>query len=134
MYFELAMVVWILLLLLFIIFWIVQEGSRWQKHPVLGGFARFIQASAGRGFAVFLLLTLGLIPSTLGLMAGFWADAYFAGEGYATVANTVPIVNTLLIMFLFLAAMVPVMWGSFRTWRQAVRSAAEVRVRTTGEM
>jgi hypothetical protein len=36
-------------------------------------------------------------------------------------------------MFLMLAGMIPVMWSSFRTWRQAVRSAREVKVQTPTE-
>ena len=118
----------LLILLLFFIFWIVQEGSRWQKHRFLGGFARFIQASAGRAFGTFLTLTVVMIPVTLLLMTGVWWDLLAEG---GPPSNTTPVVNSLLIMFVLLAAMVPVVWSSFRTWRNAVRSAAEVRVRTT---
>jgi len=118
----------LLIILLFFIFWIVQEGSRWQKHRVLGGFARLIQASAGRAFGIFLILTVLIIPADLMLMVGVWWDLLEAG---GPPSNTTPVVNSLLIMFVLLAAMVPVLWSSFRTWRNAVRSAAEVRVRTT---
>jgi hypothetical protein len=128
MWFEIMLIPFFLIIVLFLIFTIVQEGSRWQKHRFLGRFARYIQASAGRAFFTFLLMTFMMIPATLGILQGHWWDLLAAGE---TAANTVPIVNTLLIMFLTLAAMIPVMWGSFRTWRQAVRSAAEVKVRTT---
>ncbi|MFW9920007.1 MAG: hypothetical protein ACFFED_10430 [Candidatus Thorarchaeota archaeon] len=116
------------IILLFFIFWIVQEGSRWQKHRFLGGFARFIQSSAGRAFGIFAFLTFAIVPATLMLMVGVWWDVL--AEGSAP-SNTVPVVNTLLIMFVLLAAMIPVLWSSYRTWRQAVRSAADVRVRTT---
>ncbi|MFW9910622.1 MAG: hypothetical protein ACFFEF_18865 [Candidatus Thorarchaeota archaeon] len=117
-----------LIIVLFLIFWIVQEGSRWKKHRLLGPFARFIQASAGRAFAIFFVLTIMIVPSTLGLMQGIWMDIFAAG---GAPSNTTTVVNILLIMFLLLAMMIPVLWSSFRTWRQTVRSAAEVRVRTT---
>ncbi len=116
------------IILLFFIFWIVAEGSRWQKHRFLGAFARFIQASAGRAFATFFALTILIVPATLMLLIGVWWD--ILAEGGAP-SNTVPVVNTLLIMFVLLAAMIPVLWGSFRTWKQGVRSAADVRVRST---
>ncbi|MHA1484329.1 MAG: hypothetical protein ACTSPR_03305 [Candidatus Thorarchaeota archaeon] len=128
MYFELSLIPFSLIVLLFLIFWIVQEGSSWQKHPQLGVFARFIQASAGRAFFTFLMLTILLVPTTLLLLQGVWWDLLATGDG---IANTVPVVNTLLLMFLVLAGMIPVMWSSFRTWRHAVRAAAEVKVRTT---
>lgn len=116
------------IILLFFIFWIVQEGSRWQKHRFLGGFARFIQSSSGRAFGIFALLTFMIIPGTLGLMIGVWWDILAEGR---SPSNTVPVVNTLLIMFVLLAAMIPVLWSSYRTWRQSIRSVADVRVRTT---
>lgn len=128
MFFEIMLVPFFLVIVLFLIFTIVQEGSRWQKHRALGAFARYIQASAGRAFFTFFLLTICMIPASFGILQGHWWDLQSIGR---TAPNTVPIVNTLLIMFLLLAAMIPVMWGSFRTWRQAVRSAAEVKVRTT---
>lgn len=130
MYYELAVGFWVLVLIIFLIFWIVQEGTRWQKHRVLGGFARFIQASAGRAFVTFFLMTILFIPATLAIMQGQWYDLFLVGEA---PSNTVPVVNVLLMMFLILSGAIPVMWSSFRTWRQAVRSAAEVRVRTTSE-
>ncbi len=128
MYFELSLIPFSLIVLLFLIFWIVKEGTRWQKHPRLGVFARFIQVSAGRAFFSFLILTILLVPATLLLLQGVWWDLLATGE---SIPNTVPVVNTLLLMFLILAGMIPVMISSFRTWRHAVRSAAEVKVRTT---
>ena len=116
----------ILVILLFIVFWITQEGSNWQKHRFLGPFARFIQASTGRAFATLFLLTFLMIPSILAVLQGMWTDILNSG---ATPANTVPVVNSLLLMFLLLAGMIPVTWGSFRTWRHQVRSAADAKVR-----
>ena len=113
---------------LFLVFWVVQEGTRWQKHPDLGIFARFIQKSFRRTFFVFLMLTIIMIPSVLMVMQGFWLDSIALGH---PISNTTPVVNSLLVIFLLLAMMIPVMWGSFRRWRQAVRAEAEVRVRTT---
>ncbi|MHA2142659.1 MAG: hypothetical protein ACXADC_15545 [Candidatus Thorarchaeota archaeon] len=117
-----------LVLYLFVIFWIVEQGSRWQKHPQLGVFARFIQRSQFRTFITYFMLTFLMIFTVIGLMVGFWFDAINAGT---PIRNTTPVVNSLLVVFLLLAAMIPVMWSSFRRWRQAVRSAADVRVRTT---
>jgi hypothetical protein len=134
MYFEIGVAFWSVVVLLFLIFWIVQEGSRWQKHRLLGAFARFIQASAGRAFGMFFMLTILLVPASLSVMSGLWYDAWIAGGGNAGFSNTVPVVLTFLMMFLILAGMIPVMWSSFRSWRQAVRSAREVRVQTPGEM
>jgi hypothetical protein len=130
LWFEIMLIPFILLLVLFLIFFIVQEGSKWQKHRFLGVFARFIQASPRRGFVVFFILTFLTIPATLGVLHGWWTDQLL-GPGMPD--SQTPIVNTLLILILILAGTIPVMWGSFRTWRQAVRSAAEVRVRTTSE-
>lgn len=128
-HFALALVPFIYLLLFFGIFFVVQEGTRWQKHEVLGVFARFIQASPLRGFLTFLVILILLFPAILFLLWGMWLDSWV---NLAIPNNTTPIVNLLLINILILAGMFPVMWSSFRTWRQAVRSAAEVRVRTTG--
>ncbi|MHA2189841.1 MAG: hypothetical protein ACXAEB_07030 [Candidatus Thorarchaeota archaeon] len=118
----------ILVMFLFIVFWITQEGSTWQKHRFLGAFARFIQASAGRAFATLFLLTILMIPSILMVLQGMWTDILSTG---ASPANTVPVVNSLLLMFLLLSGMIPATWGSFRTWRHQVRSAAEARVRAS---
>jgi len=128
MFFELSLIPYLLIVLLFLIFWIVQEGSRWQKHPQLGVFARFIQASAARGFFTFFILAFLFTPATLLVLLGGWLDLQATG---GTLTNTVPIVNTLLLMFLILAGMIPVAVGSFRTWRHSVRAIAESKVRTT---
>ncbi|MFW9912489.1 MAG: hypothetical protein ACFFEU_08450 [Candidatus Thorarchaeota archaeon] len=118
----------LLIIYMFVIFWIVEQGSRWQKHPYLGVFARFIQKSQFRTFIVFFILTFLMIFGVLGIMVGFWADTINAG---VAIRNTAPVVDSLLLAIVLLAAMIPVMWSSFRRWRQAVRSAAEVRVRPT---
>ena len=131
MWFEILMIPFLVILILFIVFWIVQEGSHWQKHKFLGPFARFIQASAFRGFVIFLVITILMIPTVLMMLVGLSWDIMEANPSGA-LSDTVPIVNMLLIIFLSLAAMIPVLWGSFRTWRHSVRSSAEVRVRTTG--
>ena len=127
MYFELFLLIWTILVIVFVIFWIVQEGSHWQRHPVLGVFARIIQKSPGRAFGIFLLLTLLMIPSTMMILTGYWVDAINSGH---PPTSTIPVVSTLLLLMLLLSGAIPVMWSSFRTWRQAVRSAAEVRVRS----
>ena len=127
MYYELAIIPFIFVVVLFVIFWIVAEGTRWQKHRFVGVFARIIQASPFRGFLIFLLIFLSMIPVTLLVMTGFWYDAFLIGR---IPSNTVAIVDTLLVTMLLSAAMLPVVWSHFRTWRQAVRSAAEMRVRT----
>jgi hypothetical protein len=118
----------LLFIYMFVIFWIVEQGSRWQKHPYLGVFARFIQKSQFRTFIVYFILTILMILGVLGVMVGFWVDSIIAG---VAIRNTAPVVNSLLLAILLLSAMIPVMWSSFRRWRQAVRSAAEVRVRPT---
>ncbi|MBD3404550.1 MAG: hypothetical protein GF411_00265 [Candidatus Lokiarchaeota archaeon] len=127
-FFEIMTIPLIVIVVLFVIFWIVQEGTRWQKHPYLGAFARFIQKSPSRGFFTFLTLTILMVPSVLGILEGIWIDGLITGR---QPANTAVVVNTLLIMFLLLAAMIPAVWTNFRTWRHSVRSAAEVRVRTS---
>ncbi len=121
------MVPFALVIVLFFIMWTVQEGSRWQKHRYLGVFARYIQASAGRAFATFAVLTFMTIPTTLMLLLGIGWDILAEG---GSLSSTVPVVNTLLLLMLLLSGMIPVLWSSFRTWRQALRSAAEVKVRT----
>jgi hypothetical protein len=124
----LTIVPFLVILYLFVFFWIVEQGSIWQKHRILGIFARFIQKSQFRTFITYFILTIFMIIGVLGLMMGFWMDSIIAGT---PIRNTSPVVNSLLITFLLLSAMIPVMWSSFRRWRHAVRSAAEVRVRTT---
>ncbi|MFW9889764.1 MAG: hypothetical protein ACFFER_16370 [Candidatus Thorarchaeota archaeon] len=118
----------LLIVYMFVIFWIVEQGSRWQKHPYLGVFARFIQKSQFRTFIVYFILIFMMIFGVLGVMVGFWIDLIDAG---IAIRNTAPVVDSLLVAILLLSAMIPVMWSSFRRWRQAVRSAAEVRVRRT---
>jgi hypothetical protein len=127
-HFALSLIPFLYLLFFFGIFFVVQEGTRWQKHPVLGVFARFIQKSPLRGFLTFLVILILLFPAIMFMLWGMWVDAVV---NVAIPNNTTPVVNLLLICILILAAMFPVMWSSFRTWRQAVRSAADVRVRTT---
>jgi len=127
MYFELFLIPFVITVLLFVIFFIVDEGSHWQKHRVLGVFARFIQASHARGFFVFFALTILSIPFTFLPLVGYWIDAIAAN---AIPTNQSAIVNTLLVMMVLLSLMIPVTWSHFRQWRQAVRSMAEVRVRT----
>jgi len=128
MFYELSLIPYLLTVLLFLIFWIVKEGSRWQKHPQLGVFARFIQTSPAKGFFTFFILTLLFLPATLLLLLGGWTDLQASG---IHLTNTVPIVNTLLMMFLVLAGMIPVMYSSFGAWRHSVRAIAETKVRTT---
>ena len=128
MWLEIFLIPFAALMLIFIGFWITQEGSHWQKHKFLGPFARFIQVSPGRAFITFLTLTALMLPAIILIMQGVWWDTI---DLYGQPSNTVPVVNSLLLMFLVLAAMVPVLWGSFRTWRHSVRSSADVRIRTT---
>ena len=128
MWFELFLIPFLLVLVLFLIFWTVQEGTRWQKHRFLGLFARFIQASPGRAFLTFFMLTFAVVPATLGLMLGTWMDIFEAG---GAPSNTTQIVNLLLIMFLLLALFIAVLWGAYSTWKQSVRQLAGVKVRTT---
>lgn len=128
MWFEISLIPFVIIIVLFVIFFIVQEGSTWKKHPYLGPFARFIQASAARGFFTFLVLTILSVPSVLGMMQGFWIDRFISGN--LPSGNTF-VVNTLLLMFLILAMMLPVMWGRFRAWRQAVRAKSDVKIRSS---
>ncbi len=130
MWLEILMLPFLGILILFIIFWIVQEGSHWQKRKFLGPFAKFIQASPLRAFLIFLVITILMVPSMLLLLLGLsWDIMNESIRGQ--LADTVPIVNTLLLTFLMFAMMIPVLWSSFRTWRHSVRQIAEVRVRTT---
>ena len=126
MFYELALIPFFVVVFLFVVFWIVAEGSRWQKHKYLGLFARFIQTSAQRAFLIFLLLLLTMIPVCLGVLTGFWYDGWLV---HATFSTTAPIVDTLLIILFLGSAMLPVVWSHFRKWRQAVRSGVETRVR-----
>ena len=119
------MVFFLPVIILFIIFWIVHEGSRWQKHPYLGVFARIIQVSPKRGFIIFLILTILTFPASIMVMTGLWWDKLNA---HITPEKT-DVVNVMLLMFLILAFTISVLWGSFRTWRHAARAEAEERVR-----
>jgi len=128
MYYELALIPLFLVIFLFVVFWIVAEGTRWQKHRILGPFARIIQTSPFRAFIIFLLIFLATIPICLSVLSGFWLDVYLV---HRVPSNTVPVVDTLLIILVLSSAMIPVVWSHFRTWRQAARSAAEMRVRSS---
>jgi hypothetical protein len=127
MWLEITTIIFGFAVVLFLIFWIVHEGSRWQKHSQLGVFARIIQTSPRRAFLIFLLFTILFIPLGLLMMTGLWIDAMNAG----TTAQKSDIVNIMLLMLLVLAGSFPIMWGSFRTWRQAIRAEAELKVRPT---
>ncbi|MHA1481251.1 MAG: hypothetical protein ACTSQZ_07505 [Candidatus Thorarchaeota archaeon] len=128
MLFEIFLIPFAVLMLVFIGFWITQEGSHWQKHRILGPFARFIQVSPARSFFTFLVITILAFPAIMLIMQGVWWDTI---AEFGSPANTVSVVNSLLLMFLVLAMMIPVLWGSFRTWRHSVRQIADVRIRTT---
>jgi hypothetical protein len=127
MWLEITLIPFIFALVLFFIFWIVHEGSRWQKHRYLGVFARIIQASAGRTFGIFFMLTMLFIPLALLVMTGMWIDGINVG---VTPAKS-DVVNVMLVTLLVLSMTFPIMWGSFRTWRQTVRAEAEMKVRPT---
>ncbi|MHA1929228.1 MAG: hypothetical protein ACTSV2_11700 [Candidatus Thorarchaeota archaeon] len=135
MWFEILMIPFLVTLVLFIMFWIVQEGSHWQKHKFLGPFAKFIQATPFRSFATFLSITIIMIPAILVVLVGVSWDIIewdpVTGTAAGALTDTVPIVNMLLISFLMFAAMIPVLWSSFRTWRHSVRQIADVRVTST---
>ncbi|MHA1963418.1 MAG: hypothetical protein ACXACG_06165 [Candidatus Thorarchaeota archaeon] len=128
MWLEIMLTPFIILLIVFFIFWIVHEGSRWQKHRTLGIFARFIQASPRRAFYTFFLLFLLLIPTALLVMTGMWWDSL----GTVIGPQKVDIVNTMLVVFLALAFTFPVMYSALGTWRNAKRAEAEMKVRPTG--
>ena len=128
MWLEITLIPFILTLVLFFIFWIVHEGSRWQKHPQLGIFARIIQASPGRAFLIFFILMIMLIPLALMVMIGQWIDVINSGM----TPSKSDVVVMMLLLLLVLAGSFPIMWGSFRTWRQAARAEGELKVRPTG--
>lgn len=127
MWLEIMLIPFVLNLVIFFIFWIVHEGSRWQKHPYLGGFARIIQKSPRRGFLTFFALTLLFFPTAIMVMLGQWWDAMVVSEPSKT-----DVVIVMLLLFLILSFVIPVVWGSFRTWRQASRAEAEERIKLTG--
>jgi hypothetical protein len=128
MWFELLLWPFLIIIVLFFIFWIVHEGSRWQKHSTLGIFARFIQASPKRSFATFLTLFLLLIPAALLLMTGVWLDSLETIVG----PQKSDVVVVMLVVFLVLAFAFPVMYSSLGTYRNAKRAEAEMKVRSTG--
>jgi len=117
----------VVLLILFFIFWIVHEGSRWQKHRTLGGFARFIQASPRRTFITFFLIFILLIPAALLIMTGLWLDSYLTEIG----PQKSDVVVVMLLVFLVLAIAFPVMYSSLGTWRNVRRAEAEMKVKPT---
>ncbi|MFW9806801.1 MAG: hypothetical protein ACFFFK_08740 [Candidatus Thorarchaeota archaeon] len=127
MWLEIMLIPFFILLVIFFIFWIVHEGSRWQKHPQLGFFARFIQTSPKRAFFTFLSLFILLIPALLGLMTGLWLDKLGTELG----PERVDVVNVMLLMFLVLAFSFVPMYSSLGTWRNARRAEAELKVRPT---
>ena len=125
MFLELFLIPFLLGLIFFIIFWVVKDGQRWQKHPQLGIFARIIQKSAGRAFAIFLVLMILLVPLAVLVMTGMWLDKLDLG----LTPEKTDVVNIMLIMFLVLSFTIYISWGAFGTWRNAVRAEAEVKVR-----
>ncbi|TFG34438.1 hypothetical protein EU527_03225 [Candidatus Thorarchaeota archaeon] len=128
MWLEVMLIPFVANLVLFFIFWIVHEGSRWQKHPYLGGFARIIQKSPRTGFLVFFILTVLFFPTAILVMLGLWWDTLLASR----IPSKTDVVNVMLIMFLIMAFVIPVMWSSLRTWRHAARAEAEEKVKMTG--
>jgi hypothetical protein len=127
MWLQIMLIPFVILLILFFIFWIVHEGSRWQKHSTLGVFARFIQASPKKSFVTFFSLFLLLIPGALLIMSGIWLDTYETELG----PQKSDVVVVMLVMFLVLAFTFPVMYSSLGTWRNARRAEAEMKVRPT---
>lgn len=125
MWTEITLLPLAILLIVFFLLWLTHEGERWQRHPQLGAFGRFIQASPKRAFVTFLLLFILVIPASLLLMSGVWMDALGTELG----PQRVDVVNVMLLLFLVLAFTFPVMWSSLGTWRQAKRAEAEMRVR-----
>jgi len=127
MWFEIMLIPFVVILVIFFIFWIVHEGSRWQKHPQLGFFARFIQHSPKRAFVTFLVLFILMIPALLLLMTGVWLDKLGTELG----PERTDVVNVMLLMFLVLAFSFVPMYSSLGTWRNARRTEAELRVKPT---
>ncbi len=125
MWFELSLIPFIGAIIVFIIFWIVKDGQRWQKHPYLGVFARLIQKSPGRAFGVFFLLMILTVPLVLLVMTGMWVDTLDAG----LIPQRTDVVNIMLIMFLVFCFTIYITWGAYGTWRNAMRAEAEVKVR-----
>jgi hypothetical protein len=128
MWLEIFLIPFIILIVIYFIFWLVHEGTRWQKHSRLGVFARFIQASPKRGFLVFFLLFILIIPASMLIMSGQWIDSLQSEIG----PQRVGVVNVMLILFLVLAFTFPIMYSSLGRWRNAKRAEAEMKVRPTG--
>jgi hypothetical protein len=127
MWLEIFLIPFLIVIVLFVIFWIVHEGTHWQKHKYLGAFARIIQVSPKRAFMIFLLLTLLTFPMAILVMTGLWWDKLGAGIS----PEKTDVVDVMLLMFLVLAFTVSILWGAFRTWRHAARAEAEEKVRMT---
>ena len=103
MWLQIMLIPFVVIVFLFFIFWIVHEGSRWQKHSTLGFFARFIQASPRRSFITFFSLFLLLIPAALLLMTGMWVDSFDTEIG----PQQVDVVIVMLLVFVVLAMSFP---------------------------
>ena len=127
MWLEIFLIPFLAVIVLFVCFWIVHEGTKWQKHRYLGGFARIIQTSPRRSFLIFLALTLTTFPMAALVMTGLWMDKLDAGIS----PEKSDVVNVMLLMFLVLAFTISILWGSFRTWRHAARAEAEEAIRMT---
>ena len=128
MWLQIFLIPFVLIIFIFFLFWTVHEGSRWQKHPQLGVFARFIQATPKRAFMTFFLLFILLIPAAILVMTGQWMDALGSELG----PQRVDVVNVMLIVFLVLAFTFPIMYSSLGIWRNAKRTEAEMQVKPTG--
>jgi energy-coupling factor transporter transmembrane protein EcfT len=126
MWLEIFLIPFVILIVIYFIFWIVHEGTRWQKHPQLGVFARFIQASPRRGFLVFFILFILIIPASILIMTGQWIDQQ-SGLG----PQRVGVVNVMLLLFLIMAFTFPIMYSSLGRWRNAKRAEAEMKVIST---
>jgi len=61
------------------------------------------------------------------VMTGLWWDK-LAAEISPEKSD---VVNVMLLMFLVLAFTISILWGSFRTWRHAVRAEAEEALKFT---
>ncbi|MFW9809309.1 MAG: hypothetical protein ACFFE6_08010 [Candidatus Thorarchaeota archaeon] len=127
MWLQIFLIPLVFLLIIFFIFWTVHEGSRWQKHPQLGAFARFIQASPRRAFFVFFTLFILMIPASLLVMTGQWMDALGTEIG----PQRVDVVNVMLLMFLVLVFTFVPMYSALGTWRNIKRAEAEMKVKPT---
>lgn len=127
MWLQIMVIPFLVLIILFFIFWIVHEGTRWQKHSTLGVFARFIQASPKRTFFTFFSLFLLILPAVLLVMTGMWWDSLDSPLG----PQRTDVVNVMLIVFLVLVFTFPVMYSSLGVYRNSQRAEAEMKVRPT---